>query len=131
MSLDYNDIEASLKIVREVYREAWKGGSGWKTNLKIAQKMLEELRSVHPGNTAILTNLGAVLSDQGQHKKAMWLLLKAANLGSNDRNLFYNIGVTKMNINGERDAAAAYFQKARTLVPDPLTIEAYFDPHGH
>lgn len=131
MKLDFNDLEATLNTALEIYWEAWKDTSKWKTNMDIAQHLLEKLQSEHPGNTVILTNLGAVLSDQGQHKRALLRLLKAANLGSDDRNLYMNIGIAKMNINEERGSAKAYFDKARELKPDPLTIEAYFDPHGH
>ncbi len=131
MSFDFSDIDTTMKAVLDIYREAWKDTSQWKTNMDLAEYLLEKLRSEHPANTIVLTNLGAVLSDLGQHRTALLRLLKAANLGSDDRNLFFNIGVAKMNINEERDTAMAYFDKGRHLQTHPMTIEAYFDPHGH
>ncbi|GAB5524823.1 MAG: hypothetical protein Roseis2KO_26950 [Roseivirga sp.] len=130
MSIDFSDIDTTMKTVLAIYQEAWKDTSQWKSNMDIALHLLEKLRSEHPANTIVLTNLGAVLSDLGQHKKALLRLLKAVNLGFEDRNLYFNIGVVKMNINEERATAMTYFDRARELQAHAMTIEAYFDPHG-
>lgn len=85
MSFDFSDIDTTMKAVLDIHREAWKDTSQWKTNMDLARYLLEKLRSEHPANTMVLTNLGAVLSDLGQHKTALLRLQKAAKLGSDDR----------------------------------------------
>jgi Flp pilus assembly protein TadD len=62
-----------------------------------------------------LTNLGAILSDNGKHIEALTELQKAEKLKSKDANLYRNIGIVKMNIDSERKNAKEYFNVANKL----------------
>lgn len=130
-SLDFKDSDSILKIVVELYKEIWTDSKKWKQNHQKIEQYLTELLTLNPNNTKALTNLGAILSDNGKHKNALTELKKAEKLNSKDANLYRNIGIVKMNIESERKNAKQYFEIAKTMVSDELTIEAYFDPQGH
>lgn len=101
-------------------------------NLKRAEEILRPLLSTAPGNTMVMTSLAAVLCDRGAYDEALRHLKNAEELGSDDRNLFENIGIVLMNKSGvEQSEALKYFQKASLLKANELTITAYFDPHGY
>ncbi len=130
-SLDFKDADSILGIVVQLNKDIWSDTSKWeKNNLKMIQYLTRLLLN-YPDDTRALTNLGATLSDSGKHKEALYELLKAEKLKSNDANLYRNIGIAKMNVNEERQNAKEYFKKADTLKSDNLTFEAYFDPQGH
>ncbi|MFD0991056.1 tetratricopeptide repeat protein [Mariniflexile jejuense] len=130
-SLDFTNSDSILKIVVELYNEIWTDSKKWKENHQKIERYLTELLSLNPNDTRALTNLGAILSDNGKHKNALTELLKAEKLESKDANLYRNIGIAKMNIESERQNAKEYFEIANKFKSDELTIEAYFDPHGH
>ena len=128
--LNFKDSDSILKIVVKLYKEIWTDSKKWKENHHKIEKYLTELLIVYPNDTRALTNLGAILSDNGKYKDALTELQKAEKLNSKDANLYQNIGIAKMNIESERQNAKKYFEIADKLDSDELTIEAYFDPHG-
>ncbi len=128
---DYSDVDLILRYVIDIYNEIWKDISLYDINLTEAKFHLEKLNSLNPNNSKILTNLGAILSDKGKHQEALKYLLKAEKICSKDRNLSMNIGIVKMGMENERPNAKKHFEKAESLTPNELTIEAYFDPHAH
>lgn len=101
-----------------------------KAGLGEARAVLARARSRAPENTVVLTNLGAVLADDNRFTQALKVLRQAEALGSDDANLYFNIGVAMMNLAAERSHARAYFARASELTPGD-TIEAYIDFHGH
>lgn len=130
-SLDFKDSDSILKIVTELYKEIWTDSKKWKVNHQKIEKYLTELLTINPNDARALTNLGAILSDNGKHTDALIELQKAEKLNTKDANLYRNIGIAKMNIESERQNAKEYFEIADKLVSDKLTIESYFDPHGY
>ena len=130
-SLDFKDSDSILKIVVELYKEIWTDSKKWKKNHHKIEQYLTELLTIYPNDSRALTNLGAILSDNGKHKDALTELQKVEQLETKDANLYRNIGIAKMNIESERQNAKEYFEIADKLVSDKLTIEAYFDPHGY
>ena len=130
-SLDFKDSDSILKIVVELYKEIWTDSKKWKQNHHKIEQYLTELLTIYPNDSRALTNLGAILSDNGKHKDALTELQKAEKLETKDANLYRNIGIAKMNIESEKQNAKEYFEIANKLVSDKLTIEAYFDPHGY
>ena len=130
-SLSFKDSDSILKIVTELYKEIRTDSKKWKANHQKIEKYLTKLLTIYPNDARALTNLGAILSDNGKHTDALIELQKAEKLKTKDANLYRNIGIAKMNIESERENAKEYFEIAGKLVPDKLTIEAYFDPHGY
>ncbi len=129
--LDFQDTDSTLRVVVDLYKEIWADSGKWEENLSKMERLLIELLAVYPNDTRALTNLGAVLSDNGKHKEALSELLKSEKLNAKDANLYSNIAIAKMNIGLERKSAKEYFEMAKTLKKDQLTIEAYFDLHGY
>ncbi len=129
--LDCKDITSVLSIVIDLYKESWSNLKKWNENYRTIEQILNKLHSVYPNDVRVLTNLGAIFSDNGKYEDALTELLKAEKLGSKDANLYRNIGIVKMNICSERNNAKQYFAKAHKLNADKLTIEAYFDPQGY
>ncbi len=130
-SLDFKDSDSILEIVVKLYKEIWADLKKRNKNLLKIEQYLTELLNLYPNDTRALTNLGAILSDNGKHKDALIELLKAEKLESKDANLYRNIGIAKMGIESERPYAMEYFEKANKLESDKLTFEAYFDPQAH
>lgn len=123
----------NLEIIsasRSLVEEAWKQPDKWDENLISAAAMLASALIEVPGNVLALTCLGAVLCDRGEHKKASFVLQRAVELGSTDRNTYLNLGVAKMNC-GANEEARASFRRAEGLQPSSLSWEAYFDPQAH
>ncbi|BDD06702.1 tetratricopeptide repeat protein [Aureibacter tunicatorum] len=120
-------LDTEIKEIKKSYKEAC---PNFDKLYSIKSKLLL-LKNQYPDNIKILTNLGAVYSDLGKPTEALPLLTKAKSLGSKDANLHRNIGIVKIKIASERKNAIEYFHTASQYEKDPLTIEAYFDPHGH
>jgi len=129
--LDFKNSDSILKTVVELYNETWTDSKKGEVNHQKIEQYLTELLNVNPDNVRALINLGAILSEKGKHQIALTELKKAEKLNSKDANLYRNIGIVKMNIESERKNAEEYFEIAKTMKSDKLTIEAYFDPHGH
>ncbi|MDP9993917.1 Flp pilus assembly protein TadD [Variovorax boronicumulans] len=119
-----------ISASRALVEESWKQPDKWEANLTSAEAMLARALIEVPGHVLASTCLGAVLCDQGEHKKAVSVLLRAVELGSTDRNTYFNLGVAKMNC-GEDEEAMAFFRRAESLQPSRLSWEAYFDPQAH
>lgn len=119
-----------ISASRSLVEEAWKQPDKWEANLSSAEAMLAKALIEAPDNVLALTCLGAVLSDQGEHPKAASALQRAVELGSTDRNTYFNLGVARMNC-GTHERAMASFREAKDLQPSPLSWEAYFDPLAH
>ena len=120
-----------LQQVKNLYAEAWKNQELWEKNLDEGIEILEKLLNEKPGNTQVITSLGALISDRGRHREALAVLKKAEGKTS-DANLYFNIGVAMMNISAQtRENARAYFLKAGKMEADPLTIQAYIDFMGY
>ena len=130
-SLDFKNSDCVLEIVVKLHKEIWTDLKKWDENHHKIKEYLTKLLSENPNDTRALTNLGAILSDTGKHKEALTELKKAKKLGTNDANLYRNIGIAKLNIETERQNAKKCFEIANQMEPNELTIEAYFDPHGH
>ncbi len=129
--LDFKDITLILRVVIDLYKEIWCDSKKRDENYRKIKQILMKLNSLYPNDVRVLTNFGAILSDNGEYKDALIKLLKAEKLGSKDANLYQNIGIVKMNIDSERKNAKKYFELANKLNVDELTIEAYFDPQGY
>ncbi len=129
--LDFKDITFILRIVIDLYREIWSNFKKRNENYSKIEQILTKLYSIYSNDVRVLTNFGAILSDNGKYEDALIKLLKAEKLESRDANLYRNIGIVKMNINSERKDAKKYFEMANKLNADELTIEAYFDPQGY
>lgn len=115
-SLNFEDSDSILKIVTELYKEIWTDSKKCKVNQHKIEKYLTELLTIYPNDTRALTNLGAILSDNGKHRDALIELQKAEKLETKDANLYRNIGIVKMNIESERQNAKEYFEIADKLV---------------
>jgi len=144
-----DEVRQARRLIEEIW-EAWRSSESsdsldrpwtcpwtdsldrlWHQNYSRARSLLEHRLVSNPENILLLTVLGAVLSDQGNHDDAAKLLRKAVENGSNDRNTFFNLGVAVLNSGaGEKDAIK-WFKKASTLDAHPESWEAYFDPHAH
>ncbi len=129
--LDFRDSDLILKIVMELYNEIWTDSKKWNTNLQKIERYLIEILALNPNETRALTNLGVILSNNGKYQNALSKLKQAERLNSKDANLYKNIGIVKLNIEPERQNAKEYFDIAKTMKADKLTIEAYFDPHAY
>ena len=119
-------IEFSKTLVQEAFSQPGKFAS----NLARAEELLLGALAQAPDDTLLLTGLGAVLCDQGKHEKATTVLRRAVELGSVDRNTFFNLGVSILN-SGTHEEAMTFLSKANSLEPSPLSWEAYFDPQAH
>ncbi|MNL05823.1 hypothetical protein D3C87_1264370 [compost metagenome] len=122
--------EDFISISRSLVEDAWKKPEKWEANLASAQAMLSKVLVESPDNVLALTCLGAVLSDQGKHEEAASALKRAVELGSTDRNTFFNLGVATMNF-GTRAKAMSAFRGAEELQASPLSWTAYFDAQAH
>ena len=99
--------------------------------LAAACSLLEEALKAKPDDTLLLTCYCAALSDLGRFLDAERILMKAVQLGSKERNTFFNLGVACMNINSRRNGAETWFKKAAQLSPDDQSWEAYIDFHAY
>lgn len=125
------DVVVLNRLGKMHYELAWLKSTRWKELMEESTYFFEKSLVLEPNNIETLTNLGASLSTRGKHKQALEFLKAAEAAGSTDKNTFFNIGVSMMNIGSERGMARDYFTKACNYTKNPNTIEAYFDPHGH
>lgn len=126
----------SMSIMNPIVRskalmqESWTDASKWTSNMAAAEVLLREALKASPDDKAVLTCLGAVLCDGGQHKKAVGVLKRAVKLGSQDRNTHHNLGVALLG-SAAHEEAMAVFSLIRIFDPSPDTWEAYFDPQAY
>lgn len=115
---------------RSLVEEAWNEPDKCAEKLACAEAMLSKALLEAPGNVLVLTCLGAVLCDQGEHEKAAAVLARAVELGSTDRNTYFNLGVARMNCDTPKKAMAA-FRDAGAHQASPRSWEAYFDAQAN
>ena len=126
------EIKILLSKGKRFCDEIWEDYSLWEENYRKAIGCFKEVLKIDPYNVTALISLGACFSDCGQHKNALRILRKAEKIGSNDKNLYFNIGVALVNIDSTtRRDAKKYFEKSASMRKNDLSIEAYFDPMGH
>lgn len=126
------DVTALNREAVALCTAVWSDLNLWDANYAKAIALLHEALAIDPDSVVSLINLGAALSDIGKHRQALDVLRRAKTIGSDDRNLYFNIGVAMMNISAStRGRAGTFFKKAGDLKPSPHTLEAYFDAHGH
>ena len=120
---------STVAMSRKLVDEARSSSAKWQVNYAEAERLLRTELSRSANNVLALTCLGAVLCDQAKYEEAAAFLETAVQLGSNDRNTYFNLGVALLNTTTHTDAMAA-FNKATALSADPQSIEAYFDPQA-
>lgn len=121
----------AIQQAKQLVDQSWSSGDFRQSHLA-ARAILDEVIAANPDDTTALIGLGAILSDLGEHARAVTVLEKAIALGSRDRNAHFNLAVALMNCDSARRArATGLFEKAGQMAPSPETWEAYFDPHGH
>jgi len=122
-------VESTLAVCRLLISEAWSCDAKWQANYVAAEKRLREALPRHENDVVLLTFLGAVLCDLNRYTRAIEVLQRAVELGSTDRNTYYNLGVALLNRATHEEAMLA-FTKAQQFSADPRSLEAYFDPHA-
>lgn len=122
-------LQATATARRHVHA-AHAGVADVDASLQAARTALERALARQSSDVRLLTCLGAVACDQGEHHYASELLTQAVALGSQDRNTFFNLGVALLN-SGDADQARARFAQARAMMASVHTWEAYFDPQAH
>jgi len=115
----------------QLLEAAWKDTSLWKVNHRQAVSILEKSLSINPNCTTTLTNIGCALSNIGNYDQALIYLKLAIDNGSIDKNSYFNMAVTMMNINNESPKAGKFFSESSKLVESTKTVQSYFDPHGY
>ena len=120
---------STIEACKSLVHEALVSPDKWQSNLARAEESLSEALVGDPENPLLLTCLGAVLCDQGQHARATQVLRRAVEHGSQDSNTFFNLGVAVLSC-GTHEEAMRLFSKARSLRPSSQSWEAYFDPHA-
>ena len=121
---------AAIRTARRLVKEAWANDRRWERCHREARQVLEQALARQRDHVALMTCLGAVLSDQGQHRAARTLLLKAVARKPRDANAYFNLAVATLNL-GRHSEADRYFALAGKFARSRTTLEAYFDPHGH
>ncbi|WP_051138002.1 hypothetical protein [Burkholderia cepacia] len=94
-----------------------------------ARTLLERALDDNPDDIAVLTCLGAVLCGLRLYAEAREYLVEAIHLGSTDRNTYFNLFVAMLE-HSSVDEARAVLKRGAGFAADPLTWEAYFDPHA-
>ena len=121
----------ALKTIKDLETKRWERIEEMDSINSQMKKMLYEIIKKNQKNTAALINLGAIYCDEGKFEKALEYLNVAQDLKSEDKNLFLNLGYVSINLQKEEKVWKAYFKSAESKIADPLTFEAYFDPHAH
>ncbi len=120
---------AAIRQAHEFVELAWNQTAKYEEHLASAAAVLNAANAAQPDDGLVLSCLGAVLSDQGHHKKAVEYLQQAIQLGCDDKHTYYNLAVAQMNCT-QRGAAMRNFRAADKREALPDTWRAYFDPQG-
>lgn len=120
---------STISVCRTLVQEAWSTSAKWQGNYAKAEELLREELSRGATNVLVLTCLGAVLCDQAKYTEAAKFLQTAAQLGSTDRNTYFNLGVALLNTTTHGEAMRA-FNEANAFNADSQSIQAYFDPQA-
>jgi tetratricopeptide (TPR) repeat protein len=125
----------TIQTVIELINRAWEKNANreyanWHPNDLQAQKLLKTALTLDPDNIDLLTCLGAVLSDRGHHQQAIVILEKAVQLGSDDRNTYFNLAVALIN-SKQHEKAMDFFKQAQQCQRSKNTLAAYFDAQAY
>jgi Tfp pilus assembly protein PilF len=120
-----NAIAQAKMLIADTYEHP----DRWMQNCMEARDILELAAANDAADSELLTCLGAVLCDQAHYEEAVAVLQQAAQLGSTDRNTYFNLGVATLNTATHKDAMV-YFRRAKKLAALPTSWEAYFDPQS-
>ena len=115
----------------ELMRSAWGVSEDWKQSQHKAMLLLRKALEYDEVNVFTLTNLGCALSNSGRHNQAIEVLMRAVELKSTDRNTYFNLAVSMMNVAAQRPNARTYFERATNFDAEETTESAYFDPHAY
>ncbi|MCC7635229.1 tetratricopeptide repeat protein [Stenotrophomonas rhizophila] len=122
-------VHSALDTARQHVDAAFNGIASADLALGNAWTILQRALVNEPASIPLLTCLGAVACDRGDHAGARVLLEQALALGSTDRHTAFNLGVALLNT-GETTLARRQFARASTQSADPQTWAAYFDPQA-
>lgn len=130
MTFDDVTVLDALLAAGQRVQSAFAGASDPEGALRSAHEFLANALADHPDDARLLTALGAVACDRGQHEQALAPLRRALALGSRDKNAYFNLGVALINLSEPARAKTAFTQ-ACALSALSCTWEAYFDPQAH
>jgi len=128
--LDPSAVVRALRSARAGVDAAFAGTRDAAAALAAAAATLETAIAAHGEHPQLLTGLGTVACDSGEHGRARVLLEQALALGSRDRHTVFNLGVALFNTGCSAQAKAA-FTRAGRMTASPETWEAWFDPLAH
>jgi tetratricopeptide (TPR) repeat protein len=117
-----------VNSARALWKLAWRSPMSYQP-LREARAILETFVEADQGDVVALTCLGAVLCDLHLYAQAREYLERAVQLGSTDRNTFFNLYVAMLD-NEAMEVARALLDKGAHLERNPETWEAYFDPQA-
>lgn len=124
------DINLRLKNIKELQAKRWDHEDQWdELNENLIQDLHDILR-IDPLNTSTLVSMGAIYSDMGENEKALYCLKAALKLGSEDKNLFVNLGIVLIYMQRPEYEYLEYIELSEDKTENPLTFKAYFDPHA-
>lgn len=123
-------VTLALRSAREDVDAAFAGTRDADAALAAAAATLRAAIAVHGELPQLMTGLGAVACDSGEHAAARALLEQALAKGSQDRHTVFNLGVALINSGCSAQAGAA-FARASTMTASPDTWQAWFDPQAH
>ncbi|MBN3734942.1 hypothetical protein [Burkholderia sp. Tr-20390] len=118
-----------LTAAKAIVNQAWGNPATYHELLRKSQTRLEAALQRRPDDVAVLTCLGAVLCDLHLHGQAHEHLARAISLGSTDWNTYFNAFIAMLAF-ATIDDARAMLTQAAGLEADPMTWQAYFDPHA-
>ena len=120
-----------LRLVVMLEAERWKKEADWKNLEEKMKILLFKILSENPQNLSAHINLAAVYADAGDYEKALHYLEKVKKAGTDDKNFYLNLGYVMVNLKYPEDEYRKYLDLAKDKIANPLTFEAYFDPHAH
>lgn len=121
-----------MALAKLLIDDAWSeyAEDKWIENYKEARIIYQSVLTACPKNAVALVNLGAVLSDQGYHTQAMQQYSLAQDLGWEDANLEFNIGVALISLR-DHQRGIERLKASDTGTKHAETWQAYFDPQAH
>ena len=123
-----SSITQRLENVKKLQAKRLQNEDYWDEINDLLLKELEDILSIEPQNTSALINLGAVLSDAGEHENALSVLKIALDLGSEDKNLYTNIAIVMVGLGMRPEEYHEYLEIAENMIENPLTFKADFEP---
>jgi tetratricopeptide (TPR) repeat protein len=123
-----SSITQRLENVKKLQAKRLQNEDYWDEINDLLLKELEDILTIEPQNTSALINLGAVLSDAGEHENALSVLKIALDLGSEDKNLYTNIAIVMVGLGMHPEEYHEYLEIAENMSENPLTFKADFEP---